>query len=249
MDDEVPNFEELEVVNSIYEGCIEPWSEGVYLVNIPETPVSVKLRIPGDYPEAGAPSVLQVKAPRMDEKKLASKIESVIKSSFIPGEVYLFSFIDEVRQLLPDNFPEDPMPSSITESADSQHINNWARSDDIVDRKSVFVGRAIEVHSEDQARFLIQDLLLDKRIARATHNISAWRIDISSSTFSQNCDDDGENAAGGRILHLLNITKVRNVLVVVTRWYGGIHLGPDRFKHINSCARNALVAGHFLAEK
>lgn len=39
----------------------------------------------------------------------------------------------------------------------------------------------------------------------------------------------------------LQILDVRNVLVVVSRWYGGILLGPDRFKHINNCARNILV--------
>jgi putative IMPACT (imprinted ancient) family translation regulator len=33
---------------------------------------------------------------------------------------------------------------------------------------------------------------------------------------------------------------VCNAVVVVTRWYGGIHLGPDRFKHINSCARSVV---------
>ena len=31
-----------------------------------------------------------------------------------------------------------------------------------------------------------------------------------------------------------------NVLIVVTRWYGGIHLGPDRFKHINERALTLL---------
>jgi len=36
------------------------------------------------------------------------------------------------------------------------------------------------------------------------------------------------------------------VLVVVTRYFGGIHLGPDRFKHINQAARNALDKGGFL---
>jgi putative IMPACT (imprinted ancient) family translation regulator len=36
------------------------------------------------------------------------------------------------------------------------------------------------------------------------------------------------------------------VLVVVTRYFGGIHLGPDRFKHINQAARNALELGGFL---
>lgn len=249
MNDENQDLEELEVVNSIYEGCVEPWSEGVYLIKIPETPVSVKLRIPPGYPDSEMPSVLQVKAPMMDEKLLASKMESVIKSTFIYEEAYLFTFMDEVRQLLPDEFPEESSSTSPIETADPKFINDWARSDDIIDRKSVFVGRAIEVHSEEHARILIQDLLLDKRISRATHNISAWRIEVAPEIYSQNCDDDGESAAGGRVLHLLNITKVRNVLVVVTRWYGGIHLGPDRFKHINSCARNALVAGGFLVEK
>ena len=39
-----------------------------------------------------------------------------------------------------------------------------------------------------------------------------------------------------------------HVLVVVTRYFGGIHLGPDRFKHINQAARNALEVGGFLDE-
>ena len=32
------------------------------------------------------------------------------------------------------------------------------------------------------------------------------------------------------MLHLLDILNVENVLVVVSRWFGGIQLGPDRFK-------------------
>jgi putative IMPACT (imprinted ancient) family translation regulator len=42
------------------------------------------------------------------------------------------------------------------------------------------------------------------------------------------------------------LQEVDNVLVVVTRYFGGIHLGPDRFKHINQAARNALELGGFL---
>lgn len=42
---------------------------------------------------------------------------------------------------------------------------------------------------------------------------------------------------------------MENVLVVVSRWYGGIHLGPDRFKHINQAGRDALEVGGFLEEK
>jgi len=36
---------------------------------------------------------------------------------------------------------------------------------------------------------------------------------------------------------------VNNTLVVVTRWYGGILLGGDRWKHINNVARNAIEGG------
>lgn len=44
----------------------------------------------------------------------------------------------------------------------------------------------------------------------------------------QDNDDDGEAAAGGRIAHLMQLMEVVNVLVVVSRWYGGVKLGPDR---------------------
>ena len=36
------------------------------------------------------------------------------------------------------------------------------------------------------------------------------------------------------------------MLVIVTRYFGGILLGSDRFKHINQAARNALDLGGFL---
>lgn len=41
---------------------------------------------------------------------------------------------------------------------------------------------------------------------------------------------------------------VWNVVVVVSRYFGGIHLGPDRFKHINTAARDAVTKGGFLPE-
>ena len=45
---------------------------------------------------------------------------------------------------------------------------------------------------------------------------------------------------------LILFKDVNNVLIVVTRYFGGTLLGADRFKHINQAARNALDAGGFL---
>lgn len=65
----------------------------------------------------------------------------------------------------------------------------------------------------------------------------------------QDNDDDGETAAGGRLAHLLQIMDVWNVCVVVSRWYGGVKLGPGRFRFINMAARDALVRGGFVPEE
>ena len=71
--------------------------------------------------------------------------------------------------------------------------------------------------------------------------MSAYRIiEADDGIIRADCDDDGEDAAGGRLLHMLTILDVRNVVVVVSRWYGGVQLGPSRFKYINNAARFAL---------
>lgn len=93
---------------------------------------------------------------------------------------------------------------------------------------------------------MIAKLYENRKIANAVHNMYAYRIKQAGDgkMFLQDCDDDGENQAGSRMLHLLEILECQNILVVVSRWYGGIQLGPDRFKHINNAARNVLeIAG------
>ena len=97
--------------------------------------------------------------------------------------------------------------------------------------------------SEQDVKDALQQLKKMRKVANATHNIFAYRIKKQNSeVLIQDCDDDGENNAGSRLLHLLQILNVQNYLIIVSRWYGGILLGPDRFKHINNCARNLLKA-------
>ncbi|XP_047443673.1 protein IMPACT [Mugil cephalus] len=118
----------------------------------------------------------------------------------------------------------------------------------ITDRRSTFQPHLAPVVTPRQVKIILEKLYENKKIASATHNIYAYRIYCEDKhSFLQDCEDDGETAAGGRLLHLLQILDVRNVLVVVSRWYGGILLGPDRFKHINNCARNILVEEGYTA--
>lgn len=118
----------------------------------------------------------------------------------------------------------------------------------ITDRRSTFQPHLAPVVTPRQVKMVLEKLYENKKIASATHNIYAYRIYCEDKhSFLQDCEDDGETAAGGRLLHLLQILDVRNVMVVVSRWFGGILLGPDRFKHINNCARNILVEEGYTA--
>ncbi|KAG0703889.1 hypothetical protein DFH29DRAFT_914567 [Suillus ampliporus] len=118
----------------------------------------------------------------------------------------------------------------------------------IVDRKSIFIGRACRISHPSQVPLILNNIMSDRHVSRAAHPIiNAWRCQVDSVLHQDN-DDDGETAAGSRLAHLLSILEINNVLVVVTRWFGGIHLGPDRFKHINHAARNALEVGGFLEQ-
>src|SRR5699024_3696799 len=113
----------------------------------------------------------------------------------------------------------------------------WTFSEVVNEKKSIFLARAAHVTSLAQAQGSLDYLLAtEKKVAAATHNISAWRIRQKSvsgkggevtETIIQDCDDDGEAAAGGRLLHLMQLMDVWDVVVVVSRWYGGIKLGPD----------------------
>ncbi|TMW68372.1 hypothetical protein Poli38472_005840 [Pythium oligandrum] len=114
----------------------------------------------------------------------------------------------------------------------------------IIDRKSTFQGHACPVTCVEDVRSFLAILLDDRKIERAIHNMLAYRI-TGEYTVKDN-DEDGEDGAGSKMSHLLELTNAENVAVVVTRWFGGILLGPDRFKHINTAARQALEDGGFL---
>uniref|UniRef100_M4C2G4 Impact N-terminal domain-containing protein n=1 Tax=Hyaloperonospora arabidopsidis (strain Emoy2) TaxID=559515 RepID=M4C2G4_HYAAE len=117
----------------------------------------------------------------------------------------------------------------------------------IIDRKSTFIAHACPVKCVEDVRSFVALLLDDRKIERAIHNMLAYRI-IGDFVVKDN-DEDGEHGAGNKLSSLLELLNAKNVAVVVTRWYGGIKLGPDRFKHINTCARLVLEEHGYLSDR
>ncbi|XP_043363914.1 protein IMPACT isoform X5 [Dermochelys coriacea] len=74
----------------------------------------------------------------------------------------------------------------------------------ISDRRSTFQAHLAPVVSPTQVKMVLAKLHENKKIASATHNIYAYRIYCEDKqTYLQDCEDDGETAAGGRLLHLM----------------------------------------------
>ena len=83
-------------------------------------------------------------------------------------------------------------------------------------------------------------------MSKATHNMRAYRfVSATGGRVVADNDDDGEDGAGAKIAHLLEVLCAEGVLVVVARWYGGTHLGSDRFKHIAKLTQRILEDNGF----
>jgi len=109
------------------------------------------------------------------------------------------------------------------------------------------IAHVCEVKCMEHVHWALAELLFnDKKVAKATHNMFAYRFHGDDSTLVHDNDDDGEKGSGAKLASLLELSGAENVLVVVSRWYGGQLLGPARFKWIAGVARTGLVQGGFI---
>jgi len=105
----------------------------------------------------------------------------------------------------------------------------------ISDRGSKYAVSGGPCGSADEAKAFIKELRRKKKFAKATHNTWAFLGDGGAVK-----NDDGESGAGMIIVQMLEREGLKNHIVVVTRWYGGKHLGGDRFRHVKDAVRHYL---------
>ena len=93
---------------------------------------------------------------------------------------------------------------------------------DFEEKKSIFIGHAVRTDSEDEALAFVKQL--KKQYQDATHNVYAYMM---RGDLIARYSDDGEpqGTAGMPVLDVIRKSGVRNVCVVVTRYFGGILLG------------------------
>ncbi|MBB94110.1 MAG: hypothetical protein CML68_05875 [Rhodobacteraceae bacterium] len=100
------------------------------------------------------------------------------------------------------------------------------------DRGSKYAVTGGPCRSEDEAKAMVAQLKRKKKFAKATHH--SWGLLTASGPIK---NDDGESGAGNVILRMLEREGLTEHVVIVTRWYGGKHLGGDRFRHVQTATR------------
>jgi uncharacterized YigZ family protein len=94
---------------------------------------------------------------------------------------------------------------------------------EIVIEKSRFIAHITRAETEDQAQEFIQSI--KKKYWNATHNCSAYLIGENDQIQKANDDGEPSGTAGVPILEVLKKKKLKDTVVVVTRYFGGIKLG------------------------
>lgn len=255
--------EEIEVLRTIYGDAIEATEPAgtekfVSLVTFKSGngDFAAYFHIPPAYPATSPEVALSVS--RRDGKRKAfaeDMVASLLSNSM--GNVVMFSVIEALKELFADDQLAEE-PSADTEPAASDELEqDRGRNTDAstaprhpslevhhgpttTEQKSVFQSHFAVVRSMEEVNLFKSIVYEDKKVARATHNIFAYRFTGSDGIVHHDCDDDGENAAGSRLAEMIRLMKVDNVAVIVSRWFGGILLGPDRFKFICNSARYLL---------
>ena len=94
----------------------------------------------------------------------------------------------------------------------------------LTEKKSKFIANFVKINSQKEAEEIIKKY--KKKYHTARHNCVAYRV-IEDGAIVEKSSDDGEpsGTAGQPMLNILQKNNLCNVLIIVTRYFGGILLG------------------------
>ena len=118
---------------------------------------------------------------------------------------------------------------------------------EIVEKKSRFIATVKPVSSEEEALAFIAEM--KKTYWDARHNCSAYIVGIDHPILR--CSDDGEpgQTAGRPMMDVLEGAGLRNVCVVVTRYFGGTLLGTGGLIRAYTAAAKAGLENSTIVDR
>ncbi|CAD6198439.1 unnamed protein product [Caenorhabditis auriculariae] len=257
MDDSENREQEIELLSAVYPDILKNRkSETAHFLFFDQS-IRLTVDLPNDYPSS-APPRYELSGPSLTRNERIH-LENSLNEEFLKnlGMPVLYNWVNMLLEFVTER--EGGSNENQDDSMDSRDSQDSLDEEEIpqldikhgevfTDRKSNFQAHLSVVKSKKDVENMLRTLKSNTKIMRATHNIYAYRyteIKDGRNFPVHDCEDDGETGASSKMLDLMDRMSADNVIVVVTRWYGGIHLGPDRFRHINNLTREILVANGY----
>lgn len=98
-----------------------------------------------------------------------------------------------------------------------------AGNKEIVIRRSRFIGHVKPVQTEEEAQAFIA--AINSEHSMATHNCYAYVVGERDQFQKQSDDGEPSGTAGKPILEVIKHRELKNIAIVVTRYFGGVMLG------------------------
>lgn len=111
---------------------------------------------------------------------------------------------------------------------------------ELIEKKSKFIANAFQVKSKKEAEEKINEM--SKKYYDAKHNCYAYIINDGKNIIEK-ASDNGEpsGTAGLPILNVLKNRQLQNIIVIVTRYFGGILLGTGGLTRAYSTATVSCI--------
>lgn len=119
---------------------------------------------------------------------------------------------------------------------------------EIVEKKSKFIAHLFYVETKEQVEEYIKEI--NKKYHDARHNCYAYSIFSEEGNITK-FSDDGEpsGTAGAPMLGIITGKELTNILVIVTRYFGGILLGTGGLVRAYSEATNSVIENSIIIKK
>ena len=123
--------------------------------------------------------------------------------------------------------------------------DNWEEIEKI--KGSRFIGRLYKVNNREQAERKLDEVR--KEYYDATHNCFAYSAGLNEQNITRSSDDGEPSGTAGRpIMTVLESSGLKNVLLVVTRYYGGTNLGTGGLIKAYTEAAKAVIEAAVIEE-
>ena len=106
---------------------------------------------------------------------------------------------------------------------------------------SEFKGHAVSLNDTNHVTSALHAIRRDPTAARGTHLVYAYKIKKENGQTEINYEDDREYGTGKHLCKMLDDSGVDNVLVVISKLFGGTELGYQRFGHYVDAGRKSLT--------